>query len=277
MSWRDVRAIRALVAVTECYFNARPRSTWSARTFESNRSMFEEALDAARALGDPMALISIWVINGYFALVIGDAERHRSCVAAVSAFGAIAVRPAFLMDQSLAMREGRLVEAEALSLEQFESWRTGGMTAEAVTYRATQQFGVRREQGRLGEVTSGWDATAQGAGPAGAAAAGAASHARLERPCRRRGDAPAPHGPNGFRDIPDEAGWPLAVAMWAEVAVGVHDTRGCRGAARAARAVRRSGHRYGGHFVRSRGAASWHSSRMSSMCRTMSIPTSQTR
>jgi class 3 adenylate cyclase len=214
---------QALVAVAECYFNARPRSTWSAQVFEANGSMFAEALDAARSLGDPMPLISMSIINGYYALTIGDAERHRSCVAAVSALGALAVRPAFLMDQSLAMREGHLVEAEALSLEQFEAWRAGGMTAEAVTYRATQQFGVRREQGRLGELISVWSAVAQDAGPTGAAAAGAAfalvSSGRADEAAMRLHDAAA----NGFRDIPDEAGWPLAVVMWAEVAVHVRD------------------------------------------------------
>jgi class 3 adenylate cyclase len=214
---------RALVAVTECYFNARPRSTWSAEVFEADGAMFAEALDAARALGDPLLLVSMLMINGFCALARGDAELHRSSVVAVSELGAIAVRPAFLMDQSLAMREGRLVEADALSLEQFEVWRTGGLTREAVTYRATQQFGARREQGRLAEVISGWDAAAQTDGPAGAAAAGAAfalavtGHA--DEAAMRLHEAAV----NGFRDVPDEAGWPLAVALWAEVAVCVRD------------------------------------------------------
>jgi hypothetical protein len=123
--------------------------------------------------------------------------------------------------------ELRLVEAEALSIEQWRVWRPMNL-AEAITYRAVQQFAGKREQGRLAEVVPAWREYAADHPRDMAAAAviaySVATIGDLDEAARRLHDASGA----GFHDIADEAGWPLAVSMFFETAFLVRDRDAAR-------------------------------------------------
>jgi hypothetical protein len=122
----------------------------------------------------------------------------------------------------LATSEGRLVEAEALSIEAYKVWNDAGMP-EALVYRAVASVAIRREQGRLAEIIDPWSRHVE-AHPRDSSSKATVAFARLES-----GDADAAatalhdQAAAGFETMPADAGWPIAIAMWSEIAAAVAD------------------------------------------------------
>ncbi len=224
---RSCGDLQALVEVETCHFNARPRSTWSAVEFALDRALLDEAAAAAAVLGDGAWLATMQLFNAFYAFVVGDGEQlrtHAAALAETSAGGRnnLALRGSLLIEQMIAAVDGRLLEAKALSVEQFEVWQNTS-PAEAFTYRAVETVVIRREQGRLGESIPAWTEFVLGQPRAGAAAGvvafALAEAGRLDDAAARVHEASS----DRFRDVPDEAGWPFAIAMWTEAAVRVAD------------------------------------------------------
>lgn len=217
----------ASVDVAMAYFNARPRPNWSASELRRDSEQVPRTVAAARRLGDPHWTASTCLMAGFYALMVNDGDGLRAYAGELAAMAeqagvGSARRMQLLIGQMIATIEGRLVEAQALSVELFRAWSAAGMP-EAVTYQGTTGVGTRREQGRLGQIVEGWSgflAAHPGAASADATVAfalletgdvdGAAS--RLENAARA-----------GFDVMPADAGWPMAVGMWSEVAATVAD------------------------------------------------------
>jgi class 3 adenylate cyclase len=217
----------AFVDVVSARFNAHPRPTWSTAAFRSDHEDVRKALAAAERLGATqwIAGARLAAAFGSLALNDGDAfrghtERLRELVDGTQ--NGVARRMLLLLEQMLMVNDGRLVEAQSLSVELFQVWSAAGMP-EAVTYQGTTGLATRREQGRLAQIIDGWNAfLAEHPGAASVDATVAFALAetgdldpaatRLEDACRRR-----------FQDMPADAGWPLAVGMWSEVAAVVAD------------------------------------------------------
>lgn len=215
-----------VVDVSSCDFNARPRSTWSAQQVATDRLASAEALVAARQLGDAERLAATHLQNFFVVFICGDgaqARAHADALAQLHADGnPLALRVLLMAEQMLATVEGRLIEAEALSIEQFEVWRKAGIP-EALTYRSTEQLAVRREQGRLADIVSGWQRFVaehpRDASSRGTVAFALAENGDLDSAARMLDDISRA----GFATMSDDAGWPLAIATWSEVAVRVGD------------------------------------------------------
>jgi predicted ATPase/class 3 adenylate cyclase len=221
-----------VIDVSMCDFNARPRSTWSPPQLRADRVANSEALAAAHHLADPERLAAMHLQSFFITLICGDggeARAHAGALAQLTADGRnpLALRMLLFAEQMIATIEGRLIEAEALAIEQFELWRRAGMP-EAYTYRATEQLGVRREQGRLAEIVPGWqrhvDAHPRDAASRGTIAFALAETGRLDDAARLLDEQHR----SGFPTMPDDAGWPLGVATWSEVAVRVGDRDAAR-------------------------------------------------
>jgi class 3 adenylate cyclase len=219
----------AIADVAMGYFNARPRSTWTGEQFRLDEAMLRRALAAAHDSGDALAISSLHLSNAFFAFCVGDGDEFRRQVAALDAMAGggrnpVALRMFLLIKQMLTLIEGRVTEARALALEQYGHW-INVSASEALTYRGVQDFASKREQGRLESTIPAWSEFAAAYGERGAAPAAVAfalatvgrideAVARLDISYETR-----------FTDIPDEAGWPMAIAMWVETAllVGAHD------------------------------------------------------
>jgi class 3 adenylate cyclase len=212
----------AIVDVASCHLDALPFSRRNAARMKESRSYATEALAAARALGDPDWVYQMLLQNGVLGTMDHDGRALRALLVEMGELPGTApyvVIGRIVAPQMMATMEGRLVEADALSLEILDV--TGAISpVEALVYAATMQLAVRREQGRLAELVPVWTAIA-GQGPIQSAvaafilaetgdldAAAIALHARS-------GD--------GFGDIPDDLAWPVAAAMWSEVAALVRD------------------------------------------------------
>ncbi len=215
-----------VVDVSLCDFNARPRSTLSAQQAATDRLASAEALAAARKLGDAERLAAMYLQNFFAVYICGDgaqARAHADALAQLHADGnPVALRMLLMAEQMLATLEGRLIEAEALSIEQFDVWRKAGI-AEAITYRSTEQLAVRREQGRLAEIIPGWQRFVgqhpRDASSRGTVAFAMAESGDLDTAAQMLEDTSRA----GFATMSDDAGWPLAIATWSEVAVHVRD------------------------------------------------------
>ena len=216
-----------IVDVAAADFNARPRSTWSKRQVGVDRTVLAEALDAARELGDSTHLTKMRLVNFFLAFADCDGDQLRAHSDALSKISVdtrnpMALRVRLLAEQMIAVLEGRLIEAEALSIEQFERWRTVGL-AEAITYRGVEHLAVRREKGRIAEVIPAWSAFAaehpRAATSMSTVAFALAEAGELDDAASRLHDA----WRAGFDAMPDDAGWPFAVAMWSEVAAHTGD------------------------------------------------------
>jgi class 3 adenylate cyclase len=213
----------AIAEVAMGYFNSRPRSTWSTAQFTGELGMYRNSLEAARATGDALLISSMHLASGFVAFTIGDGDELRAHAAMLDTMAAdgrnpVALRMFLLIKQMIVLIEGRVTEARALALEQYGHW-VGVSPLEALTYRGVQDFVAKREQGRLEWVVPAWAEFAaahneRGAAPAAVAFA-LATIGRTDEAARRLDAAFSTR----FRDIPDEAGWPMAVAMWAETAV----------------------------------------------------------
>jgi len=218
----------AIVEVAMGRFNARPRSDWATDQSRQDRALNDAALAASEAIDDIYYKPGLLLAGVFFSLTNNDGDGLRAHAARLAdlaeSMHGTPLRIMLLADQMIATIEGRLVEAEALSLEQFAVWRKAGMP-EAITYRATEQLAVRREQGRLVEIIPNWSAFAE-ARPRAASSASTVAFALAES-----GDLDAAATRldaawrADFRTMPDEAGLPLALAGWSEVAALV-DARG---------------------------------------------------
>ena len=218
---------RALVEVGAADFRARPRSTWSGRQFTLDRPLFGQALEAAQALGDPAWLATAQAHAAFCAFIAGDSENLRTLTAALGRTAAggqnqVALRFHLLLSQTLATLEGRLDDAEALSAEASDVRRTTGI-AQSDAVGAIAQLSLRREQDRMAELIPALTTDDTSRPPAGAAAA-VEAFALVESGYRddaaillhRAGHA-------AFNDVPDDVDWPVAVALWSEVAAHVGD------------------------------------------------------
>ncbi len=144
--------------------------------------------------------------------------------AGVAVQAVVALRMFLLIKRMLTLIEGRITQARALALEQYGHW-INVSSSEALTYRGVQDFASKREQGRLESTIPAWSEFAAAYGERGAAPAAVAfALAMVGRVDEAAARLDISYGTR-FTDIPDEAGWPMAVAMWVETAllVGAHD------------------------------------------------------
>jgi signal peptidase I len=218
---------QALIDVSACRFLAHPRSTWSTAEFNRDRSLFTEGLNAAVRLGDPLSVTTMQTHAAFCALIGGDGEHLRTQISALSETSAggqnqIALRAQLLLDKTVATLEGRLDEADALSTEASDLRRMTGL-AETDTTVAMSQLALRREQVRLPELIPAWTDDATGR-PPGAAAVAATAFARAESGYQHDAAVLLDRAHQaGFDAIPDDIDWPVAVALWSEVAAQVRD------------------------------------------------------
>jgi signal peptidase I len=217
---------QALIDVSACRFLAHPRSTWSTAEFNRDRSLFTEGLNAAVTLGDPLSVATMQTHAAFYSVIGGDGERLRTQISALSETSGggqnqIALRAQLLLDKTVATLEGRLDDADALSTEASDLRRMTGLAETDVTV-AMSQLALRREQVRLPELIPAFTDDATGR-PPGAAAVAATAFARAESGYRHDAAVLLDRAYQaGFEAIPDDIDWPVAVALWSEVAFQVH-------------------------------------------------------
>jgi hypothetical protein len=207
-------------------FNARPRPTWSTALLRRDRALNEVAISATAAIDETAYQPGLMLAGVFFAIADNDGHALRDYAARLAALAETmrggVLRLMCLADQLVATLEGRLIEAEAISIEQFALSRGAGL-AEAITYRAVQQMTVRREQDRLAEIIRAWsaelDARPQSAVLMSTLAFARAESGDFDTAAARLHDA----WQADFRTMPDEAAWPMAMAGWSEVAAMVGD------------------------------------------------------
>jgi len=214
-------------------FVAFPRTIWTAAAARRDFDDMSTALTAAERLGDAWGIASTHINAAFFALTLNDGPGLREFAARLQELADttqnnIARRGLLLIEQMVETISGRLVEAQSLSVEMFRVWSAAGLP-EAVTYQGTTGVATRREQGRLAQIIDGWSAflaAHPGASSADATIAFALAETGDIDAAATRLEA-ASH--DGFRDMPADAGWPMAVGMWSEVAAMAAD-RACASA-----------------------------------------------
>lgn len=216
----------AFVDVWASHFLARPRANWSVTQFRFDRAKLSEALDEAVTLGQPQWVATLQSQAASYALIDGDGVHLRAQAGALSDTSGggrnqVAERARLQFEQVVATLEGRLSDAEALSIEGAELRRVTGLSG-ADKVRGAEQLAIRREQGRLDEVMA--VLTTQANARPHSAVAAALAFAMAESGCHHeaaillfKADC------RGFADIPDDVDWPLAVALWSEVAAQTGD------------------------------------------------------
>jgi hypothetical protein len=216
----------AWVDVEVSYFNSRPRPNWSNEEFRRDREAVPALLAAARQMSDPFVTAATVLMSGFYALGACDGDALRTASAdlgmmAEATRNGAARRMQLLLDQMIATIDGRLVEAQSLSIELFRAWTDAGMP-EATTYQGTTGVATRREQSRLDQIIDGWSlflAAHPGASSADSTIAFAlVETGDVDGAATRLGAARA-----GLDCMPGDAGWPLAVGMWSDVAAAVAD------------------------------------------------------
>ncbi len=147
---------QALIDVATDTFAARPRAGWSARQFSADRPLFDQAREAARTLGDPVGVATTETQAAFMAFMAGDGHLLRAgadalSVASEGGQNQVALRAHLQLGQSIATLDGRLADAETLSVKAAE---TGPMPSAAgtETARALAMVPLRREQDRLAEL-----------------------------------------------------------------------------------------------------------------------------
>ncbi len=218
----------ALIEVGVARFNARSRKTWHGDAFRREAELQRELWAAADSLDDPMSMTSAWLGSGFHAMVSGDGPGTRTALAALEALaavgsGAVIDRAVLMIGEMVAASDGELVVAEARSAELFKLLSAMGIP-EAITYRATMGFAGRREQDRLAELLPDWtefrDARPQVFDATDAAVMYMlATTGEIDEAARLLDRAAA----NEFAAVPDDAGWPMAIALYAETAALVAD------------------------------------------------------
>lgn len=219
---------RALVEAAHARFNARSRATWSGDVFRAEQALGAEMSTATETLGDPFLRSLALMGRGFGGIASGDRPDTRDALERLqdlaSKTNSPAIRRATLMVAQMdAALEGHLAVAEALSAELYAVLHSMGLP-EAVTYRAVMGFAGRREQDRLLELLPVWLAAPDATSPIPNATSAAVMFmvAITGDPdeAAQLLDAAAT---NRFEDVPDDAGWPVAIAMYAEVAARVSD------------------------------------------------------
>lgn len=220
----------ALVNTAHARFNARSRATWHGASFLRESELHRERVAAAERLDDPYWLASAYVGTAFHGMASCDGTAMQEGIDALrrlaDRYDTADVRGFRLMaEQMAAAIGGDLVLAEAISAEYYALLSAMGLP-EAFTYRATMGLAGRREQDRLAELLPGWRAAPMVDDPSPnptnaavafmAASVGEADEAS-QRLDRVSGD--------GFADLADDAGWPMAVGLLAEAAALVGDRR----------------------------------------------------
>jgi hypothetical protein len=206
---------------------ARPRSSWSAAVFTSDRAGFGDVGRLALDALDPWRRATVQSTAAAYALIDGDGHELRRQGAALletSAGGQnqVAERASLLLAQTIATLDGRLDRAEELSVEGAELRRRTGLP-EADKVRAIEQLAIGRERGRLGEVTALFSTGAVGRPLSSSTEAALAFTAAESGRWDEAAALLALAGRQRFTDIPDDADWPVALALWSEVAAQVGD------------------------------------------------------
>jgi class 3 adenylate cyclase len=218
----------AIVDCALCDRDAMPMSYRTAETTEATaREYLAEVLAAAHALGDPYWISQMLCVQTIIAAVRHDGQEMRAAYAAMlelddASPGLNVMR--IIIPQTIATLEGRLVDADVLSVEVLRLRDVA--PAEALAFTATMQLATRREQGRLADIVPMWIAVAAQGDVNATTGAGAATAAFVLAETGDRDAAAirlhAASG-DGFRDIPDDLSFPMAAAMWAEAAALVRD------------------------------------------------------
>ena len=219
---------RALVDAAHARFNARSRATWSGDVFRAEQALGAEMSAATETLGDPYMRALALMGRGFGGIASGDRPDTRDALERLqdlsSKTNSPAIRRATLMVAQMdAALDGHLAVAEALSAELYAVLHSMGLP-EAVTYRAVMGLAGRREQDRLQELLPAWQAAPDASSPIPNATSAAVifmvAIAGDPDEAAQLLDAAAT---NRFEDVPDDAGWPVAIAMYAEVAALVGD------------------------------------------------------
>ncbi len=135
----------------------------------------------------------------------------------------LAKRAILMVGEMVAASDGHLAVAEARSAELFGLLSAMGLP-EAITYRATMGLAGRREQDRMAEMLPAWTEFRDSRPVVFDATDAAvmymlASTGEVDEAARLLDRAAA----NRFTDVPDEAGWPMAIGLYAETAALVAD------------------------------------------------------
>jgi class 3 adenylate cyclase/tetratricopeptide (TPR) repeat protein len=224
---RELADPMTVADVSRHWFNARRRSNWNQDSLRSGRQLTAEAIAAAEQLGDTERLASALSSYGFLCVVAGDRRALLDTTRRIEQLATeqqhpVAARMVLFVNQHIAAVDGRLAEAEALSAEQYEAFRSAGLPG-AETYRSIQRYALRREQGRLGELVAGLERFVDASGDAGVAEAMLAfaqsqsgdpddAASRLDQAAR-----------SAFATVPDDASWPVGIALWAETTAVVGD------------------------------------------------------
>ncbi len=227
-SARDSGDRLALIEVASARFSARSRTTCHGDSFRQESELRREVFAAAQTLGDPISMAGAWMSSGFDALASCDGPAARAALAgledlATRADAAVTHRAILMVGEMVAASDGELAVAEARSAEMFQILSTMGLP-EAITYRATMGLAGRREQDRLGELLEAWTEFRDSRPVVSDATDAAvmfmlATTGAIDEAARRLDRAAA----NGFTDVPDEAGWPMAISLYAETAALVAD------------------------------------------------------
>jgi class 3 adenylate cyclase len=209
-----------IVDVAACSFDAADLASMTVTRARQAQSYATAALRAAETLDEPHWISQMLTWNLVAAAVLNDGDAFRSFTSAVSELAG--ATPAMTVNrivfpQMLASMEGRLVEAEALSLEMLHV--RGIAPQEALAYAAVMQLGVRREQGRLAEMVPMLRVASERPQVGALLAFILAETGALDEAASVLHDKSS----NAFRDLPDDLSWPLVAAMWCEAAVLTRD------------------------------------------------------
>jgi class 3 adenylate cyclase len=211
----------AIVDVASCSFDAFAFSTFAPGRLQQERAHVADALAAARTLDEPYWVAPMLLWSSVLAGVANDGEQYRAFTAALTELGATSGMThagQIVFPQMLATLEGRLVEAEALTVEMAHA--SAIAPQERLAYTAIGQLGIRREQGRLAELVPVFRLVA-GRRPQGAPTLAflLAETGELDEAADLLRDARS----RRFRDVPDDLTWAFVTAMWAEAAALVRD------------------------------------------------------
>jgi class 3 adenylate cyclase/tetratricopeptide (TPR) repeat protein len=219
----------ALADVINCHFSAKRRSTFTLDSLGALNALLDEGIAATEQVHDPALQTNMLGHSGFIAMALGDRMRQEQLMERLERLYAkhshpITERMMLFLAQHQSAIDGRLAEAEALSAEQYQAWTAAGIP-EAGTYGTMQRFTLRREQGRLHEVVPRLSEFVVVTPDAVVAStmltfALAASGRTDEAADRLEHDAA-----KEFRNLPDDASWPIAIALSAESAALVGDRR----------------------------------------------------
>ena len=218
---------KARVDVSACEFWARPRSSWSSGRLDSDRLGCDDVVDLAVILDDPLEVATIQNCAASYALLVGDGEQLRAHVESLATTSRAARTrwpgaPSFACSRRSPHWMGAWVTPTP--------WRPKSMPWSATPISVTTAQGMPRESlrcvaNRIGleelralftvrHNSSRQDAVSAAVLAFLAAETGDRHEATilLERAMGR-----------GIGAVPDDADWPLAMAMLAEVAALVGD------------------------------------------------------